>query len=110
MVALSWQRVAQTRVYIRAPALAVVRRTGWQRPWVSASSVSWRRPKVHPLFPRKNTPASLPRASFRAEFRVGRYAARRAARKPSRLTVAVAAVASAGAIAAVGGTASWALA
>jgi hypothetical protein len=61
------------------------------------------------LFARKNNPASLLREAVRAEFRVGKHAARRAVRKPSRLTVAIAAVATAGGMAAaVGGTVAWA--
>ena len=43
MVAPQSQHVALTRVDIRATALAIVRRTGWQRPWVEASAAP-RRP------------------------------------------------------------------
>jgi outer membrane biosynthesis protein TonB len=55
------------------------------------------------LFTRKNPSVSLLRDAFRAQFRAGKHAARRVAQRKPRLTIAVASLAAAGVIAAVGG-------
>jgi hypothetical protein len=107
MVAHHSQRVALTRVNIRAPALAFVRHTGWQRHWVEASAaILAPRQRISSLTARHTaTSSSLLRDAIGAELRAARYTARHAARKPFRWTAAVAAAAAVGAIAASAGAA-----
>jgi hypothetical protein len=111
MAAPSWgSEVAQTRVDIRALPLAVVHRTAWQRPWVTASAdPAAPSAKGYLLQSRTATPASLS-AALRARLRTAAGTARNTVRKRSRLTLAVAATAAAGAIAATGTAAPWAAA
>ena len=110
MVAHQSQRVALTRVDIRAPALAIVRRTARQCPWVEASAaLPAPRQRISSLTARHtSTSPSLLRDAVSAELRATRYTARHAARKPFRWTAAITAAAAVGAIAASAGAAPWA--
>jgi hypothetical protein len=130
MVAPHSQHVALTRVNIHAPALATVRRTGWQRPRVKSE----RRPSAPSkgsflLIFRKNYPSSLLRKATSAELRARAGSARDAvtdaahhamaggtrkaragsarfaASRPAQLTAGIAAAAAIGTLAA---TAPWA--
>jgi len=132
MVAPHSQHVALTRVNIRAPALAMVHRTGWQCPPGEKASAAPRRPPRDPflLTSRKNYPcASLLRKATSAEWRARAGSARGvvseaaqramadgtrkaragrarfAASKPAQLTAGIAAAA---AISTLAATAPWA--
>ena len=110
MVAHLSQRVALTRVDIRAPAPAIVSPAGRQRPgWKRAPQSRAPRQRISSLTARHTaTSSSLLRDAVRAELRAARYTARHAARKPFRWTAAIAAATAVGAIAASAGAAPWA--
>jgi len=87
--------------HIRAPALAVEHRSGWQRPWVKPPPSAPRRPVLGTPLTFRTTPRALLRTTARTDLRA------LTASTPARLGAGVALAATIGSLAA---TAPWATA